>query len=321
MSALFRLLKKPPVSALGILGFHQITPTPAQPFLSPRFPELFESLCKKLAARYDCVTIGEAAARLRERRFGSRPMVAIIFDDGYADVATTIAPILRRVGVPATSFVIVNCLVTGELPWYEELGRIVYETPRDRFRIDLGSTALEWSLPPARRQRESVYWEIVRKLKTDFRRDLQKSMALAHRAHEVAPFDPAKSKSMLTVEGARAAMAAGIEIGCHSLSHPILPNLEDAEIEFEIAGGRSQLERLIGAPVRSFCFPNGDNDRRCVAAVEHAGYVAAVSMSCGPNHAGSYDPFRLRRVPMSESMTATWPWHTTLRVRTTLNDD
>ena len=89
--------------------------------------------------------------------------------------------------------------------------------------------------------------------------------------------------------------AKGIEIGSHGAAHRALTRLSDGELSREVAGSRETLERLVGAPVRSFCYPFGDFDDRVVEAVRKAGYRAATVIRGGISKDFS-DPFRLKRI-------------------------
>ncbi|UUZ51383.1 polysaccharide deacetylase family protein [Massilia sp. B-10] len=72
---------------------------------------------------------------------------------------------------------------------------------------------------------------------------------------------------------------AGIEIGAHTISHPILTSLDDASSRLEIEGGKRELEAIIGKPVRLFAYPNGkvgkDFDQRHTAMAREAFFAAA----------------------------------------------
>lgn len=48
-----------------------------------------------------------------------------------------------------------------------------------------------------------------------------------------------------------------VEIGAHTLTHPILSLESDEKAEREILDSIRHLEKLVGAPVRSFAYPNG----------------------------------------------------------------
>ena len=101
--------------------------------------------------------------------------------------------------------------------------------------------------------------------------------------------------ALLTGDGVRALHAAGIEIGSHGATHRALPELSDADLEAEVKGSKETLERVLGAPVTSFCYPYGACDDRAAAAVKNAGYRAATVIRGGIQDDFS-DAFRLKRV-------------------------
>ena len=77
----------------------------------------------------------------------------------------------------------------------------------------------------------------------------------------------------------------GVEIGAHTISHPILTSLDNDSARLEISGGKKELEAIIGKPVRLFAYPNGkvgkDFDGRHVAMVRDAGFDAAFTTAVG----------------------------------------
>jgi len=90
----------------------------------------------------------------------------------------------------------------------------------------------------------------------------------------------------------------GMEIGGHSVNHPILAVLDAQQARAEIIGGKRKLEEVTGAPVTLFAYPNGKPGRdygpRDVELVKEAGFTAAVSTLGGVAHRGS-DLFQLPR--------------------------
>ena len=84
----------------------------------------------------------------------------------------------------------------------------------------------------------------------------------------------------------RAVAERGIEIGSHTLTHPHLPKLSDAELARELRESRSQLEDELGRPCRYLAYPYGDTDDRVGAAAQRAGYDAAFALS--PRTPGRY---------------------------------
>ena len=68
------------------------------------------------------------------------------------------------------------------------------------------------------------------------------------------------------------------EVGSHTATHPLLPELDDAELEGELADPRATLEKRLGS-CETLAYPYGRADERTAAAVARAGYLAAFTLS------------------------------------------
>jgi peptidoglycan/xylan/chitin deacetylase (PgdA/CDA1 family) len=90
---------------------------------------------------------------------------------------------------------------------------------------------------------------------------------------------------MMSQAQVRTLSEAGMEIGAHTVSHPILARLDDESARVEIASSKEQLEEIILKPVRLFAYPNGkpgkDFDSRHVRMVRELGFTAAVTTAWG----------------------------------------
>ncbi|MBM4115325.1 MAG: polysaccharide deacetylase family protein [Phycisphaerae bacterium] len=82
---------------------------------------------------------------------------------------------------------------------------------------------------------------------------------------------------MLSLKELRQLAAAGWEIGSHSVSHPRLPELSEADQRAQVRDSKRQLEDLLGAAVRSFAYPYGLYSPVTVRLVQEAGYANAVT--------------------------------------------
>ncbi len=95
-----------------------------------------------------------------------------------------------------------------------------------------------------------------------------------------------------------------IEIGAHTVDHPILASVADEVAESQIRASREQLEAMIGAPVKSFAYPNGKPHRdylaRHVGMARAAGFDLALATAWGAATAES-DPFQIPRVAAWDS--------------------
>jgi peptidoglycan/xylan/chitin deacetylase (PgdA/CDA1 family) len=87
----------------------------------------------------------------------------------------------------------------------------------------------------------------------------------------------------------------GFEIGCHSMNHPYLTDLEDAALQREIVDSKLHLEQLIGKRVEHFSCPGGRFDQRVAQVARDAGYHT-VSTSEAEENTPTTDRFALGRV-------------------------
>lgn len=98
---------------------------------------------------------------------------------------------------------------------------------------------------------------------------------------------------LMDADALRRLRAGGFAVGSHSLTHPHLPGLDDADLRDEVAGSRASLEASLSEEVRHFAYPFGDYDERVEAAVDAAGYASAVTTDAGALPA---PPLRLPRI-------------------------
>lgn len=87
----------------------------------------------------------------------------------------------------------------------------------------------------------------------------------------------------------------GVEIGCHSLTHPYLTDLDDARLREETAGAKEQLEQIAGVRVEHYSCPGGRWDKRVRKAVQQADFRTMATSMTGINSA-STDRYMLSRV-------------------------
>jgi poly-beta-1,6-N-acetyl-D-glucosamine N-deacetylase len=69
-----------------------------------------------------------------------------------------------------------------------------------------------------------------------------------------------------------------ITIGSHSVSHPLLTQCTDEQVEYELRESRRILAELTGSAVDLFAYPSGDYDNRVLETVRSCGYRAAFAV-------------------------------------------
>jgi peptidoglycan/xylan/chitin deacetylase (PgdA/CDA1 family) len=266
--------------------------------------EKLERLLRTLARRYEVTTIGAAWRALAQP--GTRSLVALTLDDGYADNRTHLLPLLERTGVRATVYLESAPLDERTVNWthkfffaLDALGaeRFVERyrahaagepgaLPKDGFVSGGAATsyalkrALKYGVEPAARAR--VVDRVFREAGGDER-------ALCDELY-------------LTWDDVRELARRGVELGGHTVHHEILSRLDAEGARAEIADGRAALERGLGAPIESFAYPFGrhwDYDANSKAAARAAGFASATNTHAGTNSRTS-DPYELKRLMIDE---------------------
>ncbi|WP_219118163.1 polysaccharide deacetylase family protein [Janthinobacterium sp. UMAB-56] len=270
-------------ATLSILIYHRVLARPDPLFPGEVDAAQFERQLRLLKRFYTPLPLGAAVQRLQD---GSLPPRAacITFDDGYADNAQVALPLLQRHGVHATFFIATGYLDGGQM-WNDTVIAAVRQAAGPV--LDLRAHALG-TLPVASlAQRQAAIATLLERLKyLPFARRQQLAMHIRRQAGATAG-----PPAMLSTAQLRQLHAAGMELGAHTASHPILSTLPERAARLDIANGKGQLESLIQAPVTLFAYPNGkvgrDYGAPHVAMVQNLGFRAAVATDRGVARPGA----------------------------------
>ena len=100
---------------------------------------------------------------------------------------------------------------------------------------------------------------------------------------------------MMDAAQVREFLAAGHEIGSHTLTHPFLTRLPRAAAREEMSASKKKLEDLFGRPIAHFCYPYGDWNPQIRDLVVESGYRTACAADFGVNSA-DVSLFELKRI-------------------------
>ena len=251
---------------LSILVYHRVLAHP-----DPLFPALVDTgrfglQLDVLARCFNVLPLPEALSRLRSGSLPTRA-ASITFDDGYADNEAIALPLLRARGLHATFFVAAGFLDGGRM-WNDTVIESIRLTPLRS--IDCGFLGMgQVPLDTAGAKRGAVDM-LLAALKY---RPVHERAELVAR---IADDSRAELPDALMMRSAqvRSLHAAGMEIGAHTVNHPILARLSGPAARGEIASGRDVLEGITGSKVGLFAYPNGKPGQDYLP--EHVGMVRAL---------------------------------------------
>ena len=95
--------------------------------------------------------------------------------------------------------------------------------------------------------------------------------------------------------------ALGFEVGCHSMTHAYLTDLDRQGLNREIVESKVQLEQIIGRPVEHFSCPGGRYNANVIQVARGAGY-RSLATSQAHGNTPKTDPFTLGRVAIQRRL-------------------
>lgn len=275
---------------LCIINYHRVLESP-DPLLESE-PDIatFRWQMELLANCFNVMPLHDAIDYLAKERMPPRA-VCISFDDGYRSVHDFALPILKEFALPATVFV-TSGYIGGDNMWNDRIIEAVKSLPSgqlDLREIGLGVYSVENLVD--RKLTVNRLIEFFKYLPPKVRVELTRKL-------EELVGNNLSHGLMLTRQMVLNLAQQGIEIGAHTITHPILASLENENARYEITVGKQQLEAITGQPVRLFAYPNGkvgmDFDERHAQMAKEAGFSAAFTTSMGAA-TGKHDRFQLPR--------------------------
>jgi peptidoglycan/xylan/chitin deacetylase (PgdA/CDA1 family) len=283
-----------------VLVYHRVTRLSTDPQALTVAPEHFTEQLDVLRRHAHPLPLVELVDRAQHGRLPARA-VAVTFDDGYSDNLVEASPLLEQAAVPATVFVTTGGIGRAQEFYWDDLDRILLQPgvlPANlaltigpsSYAADLGGDARlgesaweerrRWNLLQARAPgaRERIYAELCERLRPIDERARVEVLERV-RAWSGCPAPPrATHRIMNAAEIARLAGGGLVEIGAHTVTHPVLATLSPTAQRVEIFDSRSTLEEIVGRRVTSFAYPFGNRAHyqpETAALVREAGFERA----------------------------------------------
>jgi len=272
-----------------ILTFHRVFAQ--RDVLRPSEPDVseFESIVQVIARHFPVYTVSELVNNLRNKKL-TQSGVAISFDDGYLDNYELAYPILRKHGIKATFYVATGFL-KGGIMWNDVITEGVRLLQAVEYLKNDHSVRASTQTASEKTSCMSQIVNIVKYL------DLNQRRAWLESFRDMNALESLPSL-MMEERHLQEMHAHDMEIGGHTVSHPILSSLEKEFAEQEIAQGKHFLEKLLQSDVSTFAYPNGkpgDYNSNHIDFLERAGFSGAVTTRWGTIRITT-EPYELPRI-------------------------
>lgn len=257
----------------------------------------FESQMRYLAARYHVVDVERLRALQAAQH--QKPLAAITIDDGYQNTYRYAFPILQRLSLPATVFVVSDFCLYGRTLWWDRLRTMIASTQHPSVVVRIQDTeqlfplisdqdkiaALQHLTPEIHRLPPKPREALLATLAVD--------LGVAERIPATcAPISAAELREM--VEG-------GISVGSHGRTHDSFWHLTRDDLVAELSESKRVLESVTGRAVTWLAYPYGEFSQTAVESAIRAGYRGGVTTIEGLND-GSVNPLTLWRIGVNDNM-------------------
>ena len=307
-----------------ILLYHRVAEVQSNPWLLSVTPRHFAEHLEVLRKVGRPMRLQHLVNDLRQGKSLYRSLV-VTFDDGYADNLYNAKPLLERYEIPATIFLTTGCMGQDREFWWDELDRLLLQPGRlpTTLHLNIGGTNHHWDLdeaadydedaarqhrnwrpwnkhdPSARQSLYRALHHLLRPMPADEQRKALENLVIWSSA---TPGGRPSYRTLTIQEILMLAQSDLVDIGSHTVTHPVLSARPMAAQREEIEDSKVRLEEIVGGPVRSFAYPYGgrsDYTAETRALVQQAGFECACTVSA--NVVGrAADPFRLPRLHVQD---------------------
>jgi len=291
---LLRLLGRFGVDMPRVLVYHRFAP-PGADIPHRVSADVFAWQLDTICRDFEVISLKECVDYFTLNEAWPKGTVVITIDDGYRDMFQWAYPELLKRELPATFFVTTR-FIDGEIwLWPDRLEYALRNSACTRIAIAHGST--RFNLPLQNEEQKAEAWKAF----SDHCIGISDSerQALIANLESFLNFSPPASPipeySASSWDGLREMHRNRIEIGSHTMNHPILSKIDTSLLDMEIAASKQMIEQQLGEKIHSFCYPNSapeDINDSVVSAVRKAGFSGAVF---GTN-LSNWEPYKIPRM-------------------------
>ena len=292
------LARNTPVwNGLVVLNYHRIGDWQNSLFdhdLWSASAEDFEQQLRFLTLNFDLIRIHDLDHIWKSPR---GRYVLITFDDGYLDNYEWAFPLLRAYNSPATFFLTTGFLDERKMAWWDEISWMVRSSSQSTLNLAPWSEQ-EFSLEPTEQSQTiksllQIYKGLSGEQTEDFMNALADATGSGRCPAEIA------DRVWMDWEMIREMSEAGMDIGGHTVNHPILSNHPEETQRFEVQHCKHRIETELNQSISAFSYPVGARNsfdqltRKCL---DESGYRWGFSYYGGYSTLGEHDPLDLPRI-------------------------
>lgn len=238
--------------------------------------EQFENQIIMLKKDFKIISLEKLVALIAGNYKVPHNIIVLTIDDGYRDFYQFAYPILKKHSVPATFFVTTSFVDQSDWLWPDKISYLLQSSKTKGLVVKFNNENY-FELDGAEVWEKIIDYLVMLPNKKRIKAIKKLADTVSVHLPEHAP----DKYAAVTWSQLNEMKKNGIEIGSHTLSHPILSTIEDTSIlENEIIESKRVIEGNLAVSISSFCFPNGqksDYNDETIKIVRKAGYSCSVA--------------------------------------------
>lgn len=269
---------------LTIITFHRVLPdSQRNQYPYPNLavtPQELDWVLDILKQHFTCNSLSNCLELWESNKNITKPLLAITFDDGQLDNFENALKILTKHDLLATFYIPVQSINTSEILWHDKLAfslQTAVESNTETKNIvikllnDYGLTTKITTKTAA---------SVIERIKSFSH---HQRLTFIHDIEKLISNNIPSWANLMSWDEISELAKLGHEIGSHSMTHPLLPQLTPDQQAWEATESKNQLENKLNVSINSFCYPNGDNNPETQQIIQLTGYQNAVTTQPGIN--------------------------------------
>ena len=189
---------------------------------------------------------------------------AVTLDDGYEDNYLVAAPILKKLGIPATFYVVSDFVGTDRLFWWEQVADMMHHSQRNALDLRAvipGLCRQDEEIPVLplanAAERDRAYGQLCSRIRHGQHTDIASHLERLANYFSVAVRQEGRRYALMNWTQLRELVQQGFEIGGHTASHCNVVGADKDLLQQELVSSVRHIEEKIDSPVESFAYPYG----------------------------------------------------------------
>lgn len=217
--------------------------------------QAFEQQIIAIKDHFKIINTVELAELIERNEIANERFAVITFDDGYIDNYTEALPILKKHQVSAVFYLTTTFLDSKEITWWDEVAYLLRKSHDMTYQLPNGASKHQLE--------KNNIDKIIQRIMTDIKQT--KSLSVITVLDDIRLKFPIAKESLsreehqlfMGWEQAKVLLQQGMEIGSHTLTHPILSQLDVKQHREEIVNSKLLLEEKLQCEINSIAYPVG----------------------------------------------------------------